>query len=1392
MKSSSSPRALRIVFLASLGLGLFVGQALAFQDQETYLAVAPNQLPGVHPLQCTPSLCEFSVACANGTGACCGSSEGSTDIALIDNAQHWDTCYGGDGSLAHPATVSLDTVNPARVDAYFARKADLVSKVEQQLFSASLGLNCPGAVGCDAQRTTIARLNWCAADTQVVGYDCDMANWTRSLSSTRSVTSASDPTQTDVVACTPGSTGERRADGLMAAVQLPKCMYYDPTQVGGSTLNSGLWDMGDPCDPSAAQDTCQIITGLPSNPVVGVSGVQWLHELDRAQLAMMVDAATQAQHANLASGACGNHINEQGCQPLDPAYYQTARLAVDMDRNWRATQPSDIVLVVDTSGSMSACDGGYPCAPDETRFSQAISDAKNFVNAIPRDRVDGNHRVAVVSFASAAFPEQPFVELTGSGDLAEPLCWPGESTGGCRGTVAPSGMTSIGSGVQQALGLLNARVGADKDRPSSIVIITDGMQNTPTCIADDAVTLSSYCVEPSPDATVPYRKSTVLTADANNAQVRVPVCSISPVSSQSVDWQILNDLSEGRVHAPGTPVELMDQFLACLGESVDRANSMDPGFALARGAVSFKPETYDSCGDLTLQFNLNYSRTVSAANDMRLLVEAPSGDLLQPSSLIQGDRHQIVEKTDPAFGSYRMQVARAQHRIVNGFASDAVLPADHAKAVQMVRRQIHRLCPPQGCADTLFIEDGRATATGPSVYADAIAAEAGKTLHFVRPFLAGSSATDIATALGFQWDLIVFAHQASSSVAGYDDELVAKLCNTMTPAIITDTRFPTAVTGSDIYRIGSCAGVVPAPGELNFTQIDDPDGQARLINGSIRLRNPGYAGTFSYASAPYPWDAFADAVDDVLHLPSGYSDVYRHMMAPVVEVASPNSGDVVVYDDEFVLTSRSGAVIATSLDHAPTVGGDYHSREEQIGTFDTVFDGVVHVQGEGKLLEDGLFAKLYVPPAFVPAGGYDSADVRVEVTYPTMDLPDVLAELGCPSAVDPSGDSVPGGTSLSPYDIPTATTPSPIALGAASPFEFQAVLPGLGDTIGDYKVRYIAKFQLTDNTGHSCTARREAVQTLSRGLPQGSAPLVVGSSSCTSVTGGPIPDLEVEDINVTMCTPGLASVMPNVSYSGSGSVTGRIVYHDGSSIDSSLVLRADEPMYLPPGNTVVQWTVDDGGARQIITQNVAVSLLADTSTGCCMPGETVVSGWNLWDVFVLPLPQRYCVLGKGANDVITTGPLADSVFGGTGNDTLTNLGAGGLTAGGAGGDMITGFSGGGDVYGGDGNDTIVEVGPGNIHGGAGNDQIIGAIGNHDVIPGPGVDFVQAGFGDDTIYLYDLCEVGLGEVLDGSLGTDTLITPVPLSTLAARGVLVLGIENVQVVGTSLARFSECVP
>ena len=175
---------------------------------------------------------------------------------------------------------------------------------------------------------------------------------------------------------------------------------------------------------------------------------------------------------------------------------------------------------------------------------------------------------------------------------------------------------------------------------------------------------------------------------------------------------------------------------------------------------------------------------------------------------------------------------------------------------------------------------------------------------------------------------------------------------------------------------------------------------------------------------------------------------------------------------------------------------------------------------------------------------------------------------------------------------------------------------------------------------------------------------------------------------------------------------------------------------------------------------------------CCPPGATPLRLSSGDDTYFNTTANR-CVLALGGRDTVSSPALDSTVVAGADDDVVA-ISAAGIHR----------------LYGGDGRDTLYGgEGEEYVFGGPGDDVIFAGNGRNFVLPGPGADTVNTGTGADTIAIYDLCEVASGENLAAATGSDTLITPVPVSQLTARGVQLSGFENVVVQPNSCK--SECV-
>ena len=395
------------------------------------------------------------------------------------------------------------------------------------------------------------------------------------------------------------------------------------------------------------------------------------------------------------------------------------------------------------------------------------------------------------------------------------------------------------------------------------------------------------------------------------------------------------------------------------------------------------------------------------------------------------------------------------------------------------------------------------------------------------------------------------------------------------------------------------------------------------------------------------------------------------------------------------------------------------------------------------------------------------------------------------STTDDSGNaaSATRAVTVSDTTAPTITVPGPVTLecGASGYVEPGALAsdacdPTLTVTVGGATVNtavegvYTVQYSTADDSGNSASATR-----------------------AVTVTDTTPPTIAAPNVTVERCFPAPAEVLLTVSAADACTVdpallnlTGQLITVNGHALPAPVAIAGSDPhIVLPVGTSQVRWTATDphGNAAAPVVQTITV-IESDTAAACCAGISTAaVEGNALPNLYILLGNARYCVFGRGGIDTLVAGAQPDLLSGGDALDFITGSNSGDVLLGREGPDSINMNAAGGTVYGGTGNDVIDQAFAGTIYGNAGDDLIEGFTGSHTIYPGPGRDFVDAGPGDDTVVIYNECEVQALEVLDGGFGNDTLITPITIAELDARGVIVTGFNNV-VIDASKRHLAEC--
>jgi len=518
-----------------------------------------------------------------------------------------------------------------------------------------------------------------------------------------------------------------------------------------------------------------------------------------------------------------NDVGNPNCSPRDPMFWRLHKALDDVVRAWQDHTATDIILVLDKSGSM-----GEPDSGGMTKLEAAVQSARMFADILDNNRADGQvNRIGIVTFSSTATLNLP---LTDAGPALLNPGGPLDTALNAISAAGPGGATGIGPGLQRALdelcgGNCNGYVPAPGENSrKAILLLTDGMENVAPCLSN-----SGDCSGALLDRT---------------KLAFTQLCAVGFGDAGSLDGDVLTLLCEqaGGIYmqnpASGLADDLKKFFVMSYGQLTDEFLLADPHGLLPANQPATEPVTYDVCSDSKLTFASGWKTPVQPGS-LRLIVTSPDGHLVRPGSGVQSSvqdawdyKRLRLPYRGESVGTWRAHLIRPHRTFVNGFTTDSFV--NKTEGLNLVRRQIQRLCP-DGARRVLFFEDGRIEPF--SAYEEALRAEVSSRL--IDGFVRASDAADFNAKLLNDWDLIVYAHQKAGEVSElYDSRLANKLCQGQR-AIITENRRD---LGKDILR---CAGAT-AQGDSNWRELV---GDGKLFDGVMKLQNPGYQ-NFTWSVRP--------------------------------------------------------------------------------------------------------------------------------------------------------------------------------------------------------------------------------------------------------------------------------------------------------------------------------------------------------------------------------------------------------------------------------------------------------------------------------------------------------------------------------------------------------------
>ncbi len=252
----------------------------------------------------------------------------------------------------------------------------------------------------------------------------------------------------------------------------------------------------------------------------------------------------------------------------------------------------DVMLVFDRSGSMSLDDGTGRMKIEAARDALSL-----FVQLV---KAAVKNRVGLVSFSTTASSpvDFPIADVTGGSKAA--LIGPAPYTTGKLLGLTPGGATTIGGGLDAARQQFLAAPSAN---PKAILLMTDGLQNTPPMIADVAGALTGITVH-----------------------------AIGFGTASNLDGALLNTLatSHGGLYTrAGGGLSLEKFYSDAFGNIFEFGILMDPEFDLPANQKSGTAVPFRVCGEETITAVAGWDNTVAS---LFLEVTTPGGAVITGST----------------------------------------------------------------------------------------------------------------------------------------------------------------------------------------------------------------------------------------------------------------------------------------------------------------------------------------------------------------------------------------------------------------------------------------------------------------------------------------------------------------------------------------------------------------------------------------------------------------------------------------------------------------------------------------------------------------------------------------------------------------------------------------
>jgi hypothetical protein len=304
------------------------------------------------------------------------------------------------------------------------------------------------------------------------------------------------------------------------------------------------------------------------------------------------DLAAVVADLDVASGSTGAGLFDASGQvvgvmsagtPCNIAFYPTAGALADIGQPVDDPGSRDMMIVFDRSLSMDEDAGTGRSKIDEARDAASL-----FVQLV---QPDGASQLGLVSFSTAASNPVDFTLQPVNTASKQALVGPAPFTGGIVAGLDAGGATSIGAGLAAA----RDQMPSSASNAPSILLMTDGLQNTPPLIAD-IVGLGG-----------------------------ISISAIGFGAASSLDGALLTQLSEthnGIYMRAGDGLELKKYFSLAFGNIFADGALLDPEGSLARREIAGKPVPFNVCGEKVITIVVGWDKDDST---LAITVTTPAG-----------------------------------------------------------------------------------------------------------------------------------------------------------------------------------------------------------------------------------------------------------------------------------------------------------------------------------------------------------------------------------------------------------------------------------------------------------------------------------------------------------------------------------------------------------------------------------------------------------------------------------------------------------------------------------------------------------------------------------------------------------------------------------------------